>query len=321
MNFLKCVLVVLFVCGVLIGTLLGDGHVETLVPFDIDANELTEGVAIDADGNIYVSVSPLGAVVKLAAGSDTVEPFGVVEGLAEGDIGLLGLAVSEAGDVYGALSSSNPDVNGVWVFDGMTGEVERVPGSEAILLPNAVAFDADGVMYITDTVMGAVWTVEAGGSAEVWIQDPLLEGDESIGFGIPIGANGIDVADDTVYVGSMEATTIVAIPILDDGTAGEASVWATLPEGNYVDGIALDNDGNIYVVTPTTNTVFLAHADGTLDTVATEADGVDAPASVIYVEDGDAAAIYIANFSIAVNPPGGAGPSLMRISVGDHSTD
>ena len=125
MQFLKNFFVVLFVCGVLIGPVFGDGHIETVVPFDVDANELTEGVAIDAEGNIYISVSPLGEIVKLAPGADRVEPFGAVEGLVEGDVGLLGLAVSDAGDVYGAVFSGNPDVNGVWAFDGMTGEAER----------------------------------------------------------------------------------------------------------------------------------------------------------------------------------------------------
>ena len=63
---MKFILMIMFIFGVLIAPVLGSGPIETVVTFDIDGNELTEGVAIDADGNIYVSLSPLGEIVMLA---------------------------------------------------------------------------------------------------------------------------------------------------------------------------------------------------------------------------------------------------------------
>lgn len=45
----------------------------------------------------------------------------MVEGLQEGDIGMLGLAHSD-GSVYATIFSANPDANGVWRFDVDTGE-------------------------------------------------------------------------------------------------------------------------------------------------------------------------------------------------------
>ena len=282
---------------------LGAGHVEVIVAFDIEAGELTEGVTVDADGNVFVSLTPLAQVVKVAAGGDTAEPFGAVTGLAEGDLGMLGVAAAPSGDIYGAVVSTSPDANGVWKFDAETGAEERVPGSESIAFPNAISFGENGDVYMTDSVGGSVWIAENGGSAEVWIQDPLLEGNMSLGFGIPLGANGIDVRDGVVYVGVIETASIVTIPIMDDGSAGEAALWAKLPSGNHVDGIILDAEGNVIVAAPTSNLVLRVHTDGTMDALATVSDGLDAPASVAYYEDADGnASIYTVNFSIVVNP-------------------
>lgn len=296
------------------------GHVETLVTFDLTSGELTEGVTVDADGNVFVSLSPLGQVLKIATDTDTPEHFAQVPGLQDGDFGLLGIAADANGDIYGAVVSSNAETNGVWRFDSATGAEERLLGTEGILFPNAIAFGGDGEVYVTDSIMGAVWIVRDGESAAVWLQDELISGNESLGFGIPLGANGIDVQNSTVYVGVVERSSIVTIPILDDGSAGEASVWAQLPVGNHVDGIVLDDNNNVIVAAPTSNLVLQVSPDGSVEALATVSDELDAPASVAYYVDAEGnASVYVANFSIAVNPAGGAGPSLIQISLTDDN--
>ena len=131
---------------------------EFIARFDAAAGELSEGVAVAADGTVYASLSPLGQLVRIGSGGG-YEVVGTVEGLQEGDIGMLGLAAHADGSVYGGVFSANPDAHGVWRFDVATGEAERVPGTEQIGLPNAIAFAADGTMYVTDSTMGAVWRV------------------------------------------------------------------------------------------------------------------------------------------------------------------
>ena len=162
---------------------------------------------------------------------------------------------------------------------------KRVPGTQQIGLPNGIAFAADGTMYVTDSIAGAVWRVPPDGTATQWVQAALLEGDESIGFGIPIGANGIalDEASGTVYVAVMEQGALVAIPIEDDGSAGEPAVHTTFTDAQspvLVDGIALDAANNLYVAQPAANTVVRVTPAGDIETVATQADGLDGPASV-----------------------------------------
>ena len=296
-----------------------------IAQFDAAAGELSEGVAVDADGTVYASLSPLGQLVRI--GSDgAYEVVGTVEGLQEGDIGMLGLAAPADGSVYATIFSANPDAHGVWRFDVDTGEAKRVPGTEQIGLPNGIAFAADGTMYVTDSIAGAVWRVPPDGTAEQWVQDALLEGDESIGFGIPIGANGIalDEASGTVYVAVLEQGTLVAIPIEDDGAAGAPAVHTTFTDAQrlvLVDGLALDAANNLYVAQPAANTVVRVTPAGAIETVATRADGLDGPASVAVAPDTeDTERLYVSNFSIALAPlvpPGGAGPGIVMIPLDD----
>jgi sugar lactone lactonase YvrE len=295
-----------------------------IAQFDAAAGELSEGVTVDADGTVYASLSPLGQLVRI--GSDgAYEVVGTVEGLQEGDIGMLGLAAHADGSIYATIVSANPDANGVWRFSVDTGEAKRVPGTEQIGLPNGIAFAADGTMYVTDSIAGAVWRVPPDGTAEQWVQHALLEGDESIGFGIPIGANGIalDEASGTVYVAVLEQGTLVAIPIEDDDSAGEPAVHTTFTDAQspvLVDGIALDAANNLYVAQPAANTVVRVTPAGDIETVATKADGMDGPASVAVAPDTeDTERLYISNFSVALAPlvpPGGAGPGIVMIPLG-----
>jgi sugar lactone lactonase YvrE len=293
--------------------------------FDAAAGELSEGVAVDADGTVYASLSPLGQLVRIGSDGE-YEVVGTVEGLQEGDVGMLGLAAHPDGSIYATVVSTNPDANGVWRIDVDTGEVERVPGTQQIGLPNGIAFAADGTMYVTDSIAGAVWRVPPDGTATQWVQAALLEGDESIGFGIPIGANGIalDEASGTVYVAVMEQGALVAIPIEDDGAAGEPVVHTTFTDAEGpipVDGIALDAANILYVAQPFSNTVVRVTPAGDIETVATQADGLDGPASVAVATAADGTErLYVSNFSVGLGPlapPGGAGPGILMLPLQD----
>ncbi len=295
----------------------------TLVAFSSDAREFIEGVAVDADGNVFASVTSQGRLVRISAGSKTAEDFGKVEGLQEGDFGLLGLTVDDGGNVYGAAVSKNPAANGVWRFDASSGDAQRVQGTEKISFANSVIVDGDNV-YVTDTVgpggKGAVWRIPPDGEAAIWAQGGLLAGNGSAGFGFNLGANGIDVQGDTVYVGVTETAKIVAIPLEEDGSAGEARIFADLskaaPGGKpaAVDGIDIDDDGNIYVATPLIHSVLKVSFDGkTISTVADANDNLDGPASVAIGED----AVYVANFSGALGEAATnkKGPSIVRVPI------
>jgi sugar lactone lactonase YvrE len=294
---------------------LAAGHSETVVVFDPETFQFSEGVVADADGNVYASLSPLGQLVRVAPGADLAETVGSVDGIGEGDTGLLGLVVGPDGAVYGALTSQNPDANGVWRFDPATGAADRIAGTEAISFPNDPSFGDDGTLYVTDSTAGAVWRVLEGGSAESWIQDPLLEGTGEAGFGFPLGANGIEVVGDTAYVGVSETAQVVAIPINDDGTAGTPTTF--VQHDSPIDGVAVDAAGNVYTTHPWANEVRRVNADGDIEVVANVDDNLDAPTSVAIGSGAEGETAYIANFTgIPLGGELGAGPSVVSVPTG-----
>ena len=296
------------------------GAPSTLVAFE--AGEFTEGVAVNADGDVFASVTPQGRLVKIAAGSNEAEDFGKIDGLQKDDFGLLGLAVDTDGNVYGTVVSKNTAANGVWRFDAESGDAERLPGTEEIAFANAVIVD-DDTIYVTDTRgpddKGAVWRIPADDEAELWAQGGELAGTGAAGFGFPLGPNGIDVHDNTVYVGLTEPAKIAAIPIEEDGSAGEVTIFADLtkaaPDSKpaAVDGIDVDDDGNIYVAAPLVHLVLKVAPDGKeITTVADANDNLDGPASVALGDD----AVYVANFSGALGESSNKkGPSIVRVPI------
>jgi len=228
-------------------TAIADGHIQVTYSW----TELTEGITVDKVGNIFVSNSLAGELWKIAPGAAAPEVFGAVGEVInadEGDPGLLGLAVDAPGNVYGTVVSfTNPDANGVWKFDRKTGEATKAPGSEAIVFANAIAFDKRGNMYVTGTVVGAVWRFpRGGGPAEPWVVDDTLAGTGALEFGIPLGANGIAYRQGAIYVANTEKGSIVKIPIGSMGSAGTPSVVVEDDAIFGVDGIAFDVHGDIY---------------------------------------------------------------------------
>ena len=136
---------------------------------------------------------------------------------------MLGLAVDAKGEnVYAAATTFNPATHGVYRVT-RDGAITRLPGSEAIAFPNGLAFDHR--LYVTDTVGAAVWRIPRHGAGRLWLQSPLLAGDGSIGFGFPLGANGIACRHSELVVGNTELARLVRIPIEPDGSAGSPSVW------------------------------------------------------------------------------------------------
>jgi len=291
------------------------GQLETVVLYDPAVGELPEGIAVDKVGNLFVTLAPLGQIRKITPdGSETI--FATLDpAIFQPAVGAIGLAVDAPGNVYACLMSLNPATHGVWRISRDGYFKERLPGTEQILFPNALAFDKVGNLYVTDLVMGAVWRIPPDGVAEIWVQDPLLEGNGSLGLGLPLGANGIVYRHGEILVANTEGGRIVRIQVLGDGTAGAPEVIVEEPILYPVDGIAMDVHGNIYAVTSTGMLLRISFDGGSIDVLATAADGLDEPASLAFgTGKGNRKNIFFTNFAFLQN--GGAGPSVMKISVG-----
>lgn len=228
-----------------------DGHrrplqVVPVITFPHDENppygfDVTEGIAISPRGNLYVGlnvggqlykVSPDGQVSLLADFVDTID-----------DSNLGGLAVDADENVYACVWGYNdPSLNGVWRVDptGHRKLVLPIPGDYWGSIPNALAFDEEKNLYVTDSGSGSIWRLEPSGDSGLWAQDPLLLGDF-------FGANGIAYRKGSLWVLNYDRGRIVRIPIERDGSPGVPQTFVESPLLVGADGGQFDVVGNMYV--------------------------------------------------------------------------
>ncbi len=310
------ILVLIGLVGLAPATWAGPGDVETVHSFDPDAGELPEGITIDKRGRIFVSMTFTGELRRIDSDGSEHTVATLPTG---GGFGPAGLAVDAPGNVYVGVPTFDPATQGVWKVD-LSGGTTRLPGTEAIAFPNGVAFGDGGTLYVTDSIAGAVWRIAKGGSAELFAQHPLLEGDGSSGLGFPIGANGIAYRNGMLFVTNSELGRIVTVEVGSDGTAGATSELIRDPALNGADGLALDVHGDLYVAVILQSTIVRVPRDGSGITLLADGDdGLDTASSV---EFGTGMAqrktLFAVNFSIG--PVFGGerthGPGIVALNVG-----
>lgn len=303
---------------VMLGTMLAVGSlctaeraaaqaVSTVVSFS--PPNLPESIAIDNQGNIFVSMAPIHQVKKLAFDGTQSTLATLASGL------LLGLAVDNEGNVYAALNSS-PDVKGVWRITP-SGDATLYAGIPGAGNRNGLAFDKVGNLYVTDPFTGTIYQIPpGGGSAQPWVTgDPLLQAGTACGFfPLPIGANGIAFnKHGDAFVMNTTKAQVVRIPVLPDRSAGTPELFVGPTCGLLwgADGPAFDNADNLYVAVNILNKIVRIDPDGNITTIADS--GLFFPSAIAF---GTGFAlrkqIFITNFALF----GGGTPGIVTLDVG-----
>jgi len=296
------------------------GAVETVVLFDPVQLETPESIVIDVEGNTYISLALTGEIRKIAAD-------GTQSTLALLPIGppltfcgpffnaVTGITLDHHDNLYVSVVSCELESRGVWRVSTEDGSAEILATLPLASIPNGIAWRR-GSVYVADSSLPRIWRVpEDGGTAEVWLEDPLLAGVLAPGMPLP-GANGLQIFRNEVYVANSSQETILAIPFEPDGSAGEIRVHAVMPAGAGCDDFALDVHGSIYCTTDPTNLLVRLDPDGTTEILLTAADGLDGPTAATFGRTGkDRFNLYITNaafpfFSVTHRP------SLMRLHLG-----
>jgi sugar lactone lactonase YvrE len=299
-------------------------QVTEVATFDASIGQFPEGLTVDKSGNVFVGLGPplgpYGEIRKIAPdGSQTT----VVQ-MPEGP-GPSGLAIDAQGTLHYALFALEEETRGVYRVSD-EGVPERLPGTGSITLPNGLAYDQQGNLYVTDSIPGIVWRVPRGGSAEAWYQDETLVGCGSDPSLPPVGANGVVYWHNQLYVASTEQGLITRIPIAPDGTAGEAEIIAgeagcgkALEGLVSVDGLAMDVHGNIFAALVIQNKlVKLNTSTGEVTELLGEADGLHNPASIAFgTGKGQRQTVFFSNFAlIQPGPDASLGPAVLSYDVG-----
>src|SRR6185437_15553190 len=126
------------------------------------------------------------------------------------------------------------------------------PGASAG--PNALAFDAAGNVYISDSFQATIWRVSSsGGVPTAWVTDPLLaiQGDPAQGTQDfpPFGANGLAFNNEAtaLFVANTASDRVIRIPLPNgpSGTPGQPETFVNSING--ADGLVIDASDNLWV--------------------------------------------------------------------------
>jgi sugar lactone lactonase YvrE len=287
---------------------------ETVALFDATQLETPENIAIDNDNNKYISLALTGEIRKIA-------PDGTQSTLAELPLGappltfcgsffagLTGITLDVHDNLYANLASCDPDSRGVWKIP-RAGQPERIAALPLAALPNGIVHHHDYV-YVADSALGVVWRVsDEGGTAELWASGAELAPEPN---GLP-GPNGLKLFKGELYVSNPSQSTIVAIGVEPDGSAGASRIHTS---GVFCDDFAFDVHGRLYCGTDPFDTLLRIAPDGSVETLLTAVDGLDGPTAVAFGHRGDRFELYVTNAAFPFFPvPPPRRPSLMRVAL------
>ena len=256
-------------------------NVRIAVRFDLAKGQTPENIALAPGGGEYVTfaearqiaqISPAGAIRVLA--TLPLPADGGIHTPAMGFPLTVGIVRAGDGTLYFLYATGTADLTGVWRLRP-GGTPQRIAALPANGLPNGLALDArTGTLYVTDSVLGTVWSVPvAGGTATAWSTAPELA---STGF---LGANGLKVHDGAVWATDLDKGTVLRIPILPDGRAGSVQTRATGLPG--IDDFAFTGRGDqILAALNGPSEVALVQPDGSHSIVLSPADGLQNPTSI-----------------------------------------
>ena len=303
------------------------GRVQTVVDLR-PLIDMPEGIALDQSGNIFISnrrnssnrVNPDLRVCEILQISPdhTVSVLATLDPGARNSAtsGTTGLAVGPHGEVYAALVSFHPGTHGVWRIR-RNGEAERLAASEKMLFPNALAFDAVGNLYVTDSQGGAVWRFPPQGAGKLWIRHELLAPL------FALGANGIAfVAPNHLFVANTDRTLIARIPIEPGGGPGKPKVVAKSPELLTIDGLAADAHGDLHAVIVLAAVFGVAPLvrvnpeTGEISAETAEVNRFDFPTSLAFRPGSqDPSSVYVVNSGIFPEGRPEAAPGVVRVGL------
>lgn len=141
----------------------------------------------------------------------------------------------------------------IWRLDTSTYDLQLYTKgiqSHEFNIPNYICFDSRDNLYISESgafreVSGKILKFSSDGEGEIWHPGPF-----SFSNGM-----ALDKKEKYLYVVCSFLPGVERIAINDDGSAGNREVFVTIPK-SVPDGIAFDDDGNLYVSCYAPNTIY-----------------------------------------------------------------
>ncbi|MBW4539129.1 MAG: gluconolactonase [Myxacorys chilensis ATA2-1-KO14] len=232
---------------------------QTIAKFPV--NTFLENIAIDIEGNIFITSYEEGKIYRLTPNGEQSE-FAQIEG------NVAGIAIDRTGDliVAGSTKGKTPTIFRV-DSTGMVESLVTIP--EAIFL-NGMTPLKDQHYLVADSYKGAIWDINiAAKTAQVWIEDDCLaRSDTSNPFP---AVNGIKIYNNSLFASNTQRQHLIRIPMSEDGIPGTPEVFLT---DVNLDDFAFDVHGNLYGTTHVYNSVIRISPDKQITTIAKAEQGM-----------------------------------------------
>lgn len=209
----------------------------------VDGIDHPECVAVHADGSVWAG-GEAGQIYKISNDGKNFEIVANTDGF------ILGIAFNKTCEWLAVCDLNN---HCLWKLDIQSRELIKISTGvkgHSFNIPNYIVFDRDDNFYVTESggfrvVTGKILKYTTDGNGTIWHNGPFSF------------ANGLALDSDQefLYVVSSWLPGVERIKINKDGSAGERSVYCTLPK-TVPDGIAFDGNGNLLVSCYTPNVIF-----------------------------------------------------------------
>lgn len=221
------------------------------VTFD-DPDTFPGAVAVDDNGTLYVGSYGMGAVWAAMGPGDAQMLAGTREQIGS----IAGLDVGPDGSLYILDRIAPVQAQGATIWRYREGNLESVitfptQGRTAVQVPNDIAIDAAGNIYMVDFALQQVWQVTPEGEAVLWWQlPPDADADRAAPAGL-----AYDAANDRLLIADGGADVIYGVS-LAEAEAPLATVYAhSGDEPLGLNGLDVTQAGVIYASALTPNRV------------------------------------------------------------------
>jgi sugar lactone lactonase YvrE len=215
-----------------------------------DGLDHPECVAVHPDGSVWAGGEG-GQIYKISSDGKDIIEFTNTGGF------ILGIAFCPGANWLAVCDLKN---HCVWKLEIQTAKLTKfAEGADdhSFNIPNYIVFDNNSNLYVSESgefrkITGKIFKFSPDGKGSVWHEGPF-------NF-----ANGLalDQNQRHLFVVSSWLPGVERIAINPDGSAGERSVYCTLPE-TVPDGLAFDNEGNLLISFYTPNKIFKIAPDQT----------------------------------------------------------